>query len=75
MSETISVPTWFKTPRGGWLRRDALEPENPASTYSYVKNELGLRPEDYGISATKPYGLTDDEWAEEQEDKRARDRG
>ena len=45
MSE-IEVPVWCKS-GGMMIRRDALEPEHPDSTYSYIKN-MGLNPEDYG---------------------------
>jgi hypothetical protein len=44
----ISVPEWWHN--GRWLiRRDALEPEHPESTYGYIKRVLGLRPEEYGV--------------------------
>jgi hypothetical protein len=46
--ETIDVPVWVK--QGGMLiRRDALGPDDPDQTYNYIKNTMGLRPEDYGV--------------------------
>lgn len=43
----IEVPVWYKN-GGMWIRRECLEPEHPESTYNYIKNTLGLDPEDYG---------------------------
>lgn len=57
MGETptsVTIPVWGRTPRGGLLRRDALEPEHPLSVYSYIKG-LGLNPKDFGVSETIPY--------------------
>lgn len=46
--ETIDIPVWVK--RGSMLiRRDALGADDPDQTYNYVKNTMGLRPENYGI--------------------------
>lgn len=50
--EEIEVPVWHKN-GGMWVRRDCLEPEHPASYYNYIKNELGLDPEDYGYYCTQ----------------------
>lgn len=47
--EVIDVPVWVK--RGSMLqRRDCLDADNPDNTYHYIRRELGLRPEDYGVS-------------------------
>ena len=53
--KALSVPVWFKTPRGGWVRRGALEPSEVGSTHHYVKYDLGLNPALYGISETVPF--------------------
>lgn len=53
--DSISVPVWFVTPGGGWIRRGALEPHEPGSTRRYVEEELGLNPDDYGIPKDRPY--------------------
>jgi len=46
----ISVPVWY---RGGKIcvRRDALNPEHPESTYNYVLRTYGVDPTEYGIEA------------------------
>ena len=46
--ETISVPVWWNTGGGGLINRECLESDHPESRYSYIKNVLGLNPEDYG---------------------------
>jgi hypothetical protein len=46
--ETIKVPIWWKTGGGGMINRSCLAPDHPESTYSYIKNVLHLRPENYG---------------------------
>lgn len=48
MSDTIEVPAWYSNGGGMMVLRDSLEPSHPESTYSYIKNVLGLTPEDYG---------------------------
>lgn len=57
MSE-IQVPVWAKC-NFGMVRRDSLEPSHPLSVYSYIKNELGKVPEDYGYTATPPISEDD----------------
>ncbi|GAG14061.1 unnamed protein product, partial [marine sediment metagenome] len=49
--KTIEVPEWV---RGSLMnvRRDALPSAHSQSYYKYIKNELGLEPEDYGIFFT-----------------------
>jgi len=44
----IEVPEWV---RGSFMnvRREALPSRHPQSYYNYIKNELGLEPEEYGI--------------------------
>jgi hypothetical protein len=44
----ISVSTWFIV-GGRWYRRSSLPWDHKGSEYSYIKNELNLRPEDYGV--------------------------
>lgn len=51
---SISVPVWWKSPNGGLLRRECLEPQHPGSTYQYIRDQ-GLRPEDFGVPSDKPY--------------------
>lgn len=47
--ETIAIPKWVK--RGSMMaNRDTLSHNDPDHTYNYVKDTLGLRPEDYGIT-------------------------
>lgn len=53
--QSVDVPVWFKTPNGGLLRRGALEPSHPESTYRYVRDQLGLEPGDFGISDKVAY--------------------
>lgn len=43
----IEVPVWVRA-GGMMVRRDALSPEHPESTYNYIKEELKLVPEDFG---------------------------
>lgn len=46
--EEISIPVWVK--RGSMMvRREFLSPDDPDHPYNYIKMELGLRPEDYGV--------------------------
>lgn len=46
--ETIEISTYVK--RGIMIvRRDALDGDDPDYPYNYVKDTLGLRPEDYGL--------------------------
>lgn len=47
--ETIEIPVWWKPGNGHMIRRDALPVSHPWSTYNYIKNELKLKPEDYGV--------------------------
>lgn len=47
--DVISVPVWWKS--GGMMyNRSCLSPTHPESTYSYIKNVLHKRPEDFGVS-------------------------
>jgi hypothetical protein len=48
-SDTIDIPVWAGHGTGRLVRRDALPQEHPWSTYNYIKNELKLKPEDYGV--------------------------
>lgn len=47
--EQIKVPYWWMRPNGSWIARFALDPDHPESEYSYIKNVLKLKPEDYGV--------------------------
>lgn len=48
LPETIDVPVWVK--KGNRLvNRSCLELDDPDHTYHYIKNALGLEPEDYGV--------------------------
>jgi len=47
--EQIEVPVWYDTGNGLIVRRDCLSIDNPDHTYNYMKNVLGVVPEDYGI--------------------------
>lgn len=48
----IQVPVWVKD--GGMLvNRAYLSPEHQDSYFNYIKNELGLDPEDYGYYCTQ----------------------
>ena len=49
--ETLEIPEWVKGSLTS-IRRDALPDCHPQSYYNYIKNELGLEPEDYGIFFT-----------------------
>lgn len=51
MEEELSVPVWYSN-GGMMVRRDALDPAHPESTYNYIKNVLGKDPEDYGYYCT-----------------------
>jgi hypothetical protein len=47
-SKPIEIPVWWKC--GGMIyNRDALPINHPENTYNYIKNVLGLIPEDYGV--------------------------
>jgi len=48
-SEQIEVPVWYDTGGGMIQRRDCLSPDNPEHTYNYMKNVMGVTPEDYGV--------------------------
>lgn len=48
-NKTIEVPTWYKPGNGHMYRRSSLASSHPESEYSYIKNTLKLRPEDYGV--------------------------
>jgi len=48
-SEQIEVPVWFSNGSGISYRRDSLSIDNPEHTYNYMKNVMGVVPEDYGI--------------------------
>ena len=58
--ESISIPAWHRTPRGGLIRRGAMEPSEVGSTYHYVKNDLGLNPASFGISEKVPFDTIKD---------------
>lgn len=47
--DTIEIPVWAGHGTGRIVRRDALPVSHPWSTYNYIKNELKLKPEDYGV--------------------------
>ena len=47
--EQIEVPVWYDTGNGLIVRRDCLSIDNPEHTYNYMKNVMGVTPEDYGI--------------------------
>lgn len=49
MADSIQVPVWWKNGRT-WLRRDALDEDHPEHTYNYIKRELGVEPEQFGIT-------------------------
>ena len=51
MSETeeIEVPVWAGHGTGRLVRRDCLPVDHKWSTYNYIKNKLGKKPEDYGV--------------------------
>jgi hypothetical protein len=52
MQQEIEVPVWVK--RGNMLvKREALDSDDPDHIYNYIKNELGVRPEDYGVEKPK----------------------
>jgi hypothetical protein len=47
-STEIEIPVWWNN--GGMLvRRDCLPIIHPEHTYNYIKDNLGLIPEDYGV--------------------------
>lgn len=47
--EEISIPVWAGHGTGRLVRRDCLPWNHKWSTYSYIKNELKLEPEKYGV--------------------------
>ena len=47
--ETIDVPVWWSRGGGMMVRRDCLPFDHPEHTYNYIKDKLGLVPEDYGF--------------------------
>jgi len=47
--ESIEVPVWWARGDGVSYKRDCLSPDHPENTYNYIKNTLGLIPEDYGV--------------------------
>jgi hypothetical protein len=55
--EEIEVPVWVRC-GGMMLRREYLSVTHPDSTYNYIKNILGLSPEDYGYYS---YTLTEEQ--------------
>lgn len=52
--DTIQVPEWW-VPGGGMMyRRDALPPEHPESTWSYIRKHYpDADPRDFGVEAPK----------------------
>lgn len=46
---SVEIPVWWKSPNGGLIRRESLEPDHPGSIYNYLL-EQGLDPLEYGIS-------------------------
>lgn len=51
--DEIEVPVWCKKGMM-FVRRDSLPGDDPDHTYNYIKDVLGLRPEDYGIEKELP---------------------
>lgn len=52
VSDEIEVPVWVK--RGQMLLRcSALNGDDPDHPYNYIRNVLGVRPEDYGVEKPK----------------------
>jgi len=48
MKTEIKIPVWWR--HGGMMyRRDCLPINYPEHTYNYIKNQLGLVPEKYGV--------------------------
>ena len=46
--KTLEIPVWLSY--AGWLiNKDSLRSSHPRSYYNYIKNMLGLDPEDYGV--------------------------
>jgi hypothetical protein len=45
----IEIPVWWSNGDGMIYRRECLSITHPEHTYNYVKNQMGLIPEDYGI--------------------------
>lgn len=48
MKEEIEIPVWWRNGRMLY-RRDCLPINHPEHTYNYIKDKLGLIPEDYGV--------------------------
>jgi hypothetical protein len=48
-SKEIEIPVWWNMGNGRSIRRDALPGDHPECTYNYIKNTLGLEPEEYGV--------------------------
>lgn len=46
--EAIEIPVWWSA-GGRSIRRDCLSPSHPEHTYNYIKRELKVDPEDYGV--------------------------
>lgn len=53
----IEVPVWYSN-GSMMIKRDALDPSHPESTYNYIRNVLGKTPEDYGYYSSE---LTDEQ--------------
>jgi len=48
MKSEIEIPVWWS--HGGMMyRRDCLPIDHPEHTYNYIKDQLGLVPEEYGV--------------------------
>jgi hypothetical protein len=45
----IEVPVWWSPGGGVSYRRDCLSPDHPEHTYNYIKTQLGVDPELYGM--------------------------
>jgi hypothetical protein len=56
---TLEIPVWYKA-GGMMLRRDALDPDHPGSTFSYLQS-IGLNPRDYGVPGDRPYCMVGEE--------------
>ncbi len=50
--DELQVPVWWNPGGGMMYNRDCLPPDHPESTYGYIKNTLGLKPEDCGVRNT-----------------------
>jgi hypothetical protein len=47
--ETINIPVWWSKGGGMMVRRDCLPFDHPEHPYNYIRDQLNLNPEDYGI--------------------------